>query len=309
MATRSSTRLPPRSASGRCRSTPERGLRINGEPILLRGACVHHDNGPIGAATIDRAEERRVELLKAAGFNAIRSAHNPMSSAMLDACDRLGIVVMDETFDMWTEPKTDHDYALRFADSWEADVESMVRKDRNHPSVVFYSIGNEIPDGSTPEGLQIGRALAEKVRALDDTRFVTQAVSGFLAAGPAAFDAIREAATSTVTDPETGINTALTNLADLMDHVVQSDVVTEKTTEAFSCLDVAGYNYMDTRFEMDGKRFPNRVILSHRDLSVVSDRPRMARRHRQRPRHRRVHLDRLGLHRRGRHRSRRVRRR
>ena len=89
---------------------------------------------------------------------------------MLDACDRLGMVVMDETFDMWTQTKTEDDYALRFADWWEADVEAMVRKDRNHPSVVFYSIGNEVPDGSTPAGLHVGRALADKVRALDDTR-------------------------------------------------------------------------------------------------------------------------------------------
>ena len=143
---------------------PRRGLRINGEPIDLRGACVHHDNGPIGAATIDRAEERRVELLKAAGFNAIRSAHNPMSRAMLDACDRLGVVVMDETFDMWSQPKTDHDYSLRFADWWKADTESMVRKDRNHPSVVFYSIGNEVPDASTDVGVHQGRAMTDAIR-------------------------------------------------------------------------------------------------------------------------------------------------
>ena len=101
------------SASGRCRLDPERGLRINGEPVKLRGACIHHDNGVLGAATIARAEERRVEILKDAGFNAIRSAHNPMSTAMLDACDRLGMLVMDEAFDMWTEAKSDFDYALR----------------------------------------------------------------------------------------------------------------------------------------------------------------------------------------------------
>jgi beta-galactosidase/beta-glucuronidase len=86
-------------------------LRINGEPVLLRGACVHHDNGLLGAATIDRAEERRVEFLKEAGFNAIRSAHNPLEQADARACDRLGMLVMDETFDMWTQPKSEHDYA------------------------------------------------------------------------------------------------------------------------------------------------------------------------------------------------------
>ena len=99
-----------------------RGLRVNGEQILLRGACVHHDNGPLGACAIDRAEERRIEILKAAGFNAIRSAHNPVSRAMLSACDRLGVLVIDESFDMWAEPKSDFDYALRFPDWWEADI-------------------------------------------------------------------------------------------------------------------------------------------------------------------------------------------
>ncbi len=241
---------------------PERGLRINGEPVLLRGACVHHDNGVIGAATIDRAEERRVELLRAAGFNAIRSAHHPMSKAMLAACDRVGMLVMDETFDMWLQTKSDDDYALRFADWWEADVEAMVRKDVNHPSVILYSIGNEVPDGSTPVGVQLARAQADKVRALDDTRFVTQAVTGMLIAGPELFDEIRDAATATGVNEETEVNTAATNLGDIMGMAMLSPVVTAKTTEAFSHLDVAGYNYMATRFEPDGDRFPQRVIVS-----------------------------------------------
>ena len=171
-----STRSRRRSASDRSRSIPNAGCGSTASRCSLRGACVHHDNGVLGAATIDRADERRVELLQAAGFNAIRSAHNPMSRAMLDACDRLGMLVMDETFDMWMQTKSEDDYALRFADWWEADVEAMVRKDVNHPSVILYSIGNEVPDGSTPAGLHLGRALAEKVRALDPTRFVTQAV-------------------------------------------------------------------------------------------------------------------------------------
>jgi beta-galactosidase len=241
---------------------PERGLRINGEPVVFRGACVHHDNGVLGAATIDRAEERRVELLQAAGFNAIRSAHNPMSTAMLRACDRLGMLVMDETFDMWLQTKSEDDYALRFADWWEADVEAMVRKDMNHPSVILYSIGNEVPDGSTPVGVQVGRGLAEKVRALDDTRFVTQAVTGMLVAGPDLFDEIRDSATATGTDEETGINTAALNLGDIMVKAMLSPVVSAKTQEAFAHLDVAGYNYMASRFELDRELFPHRVIVA-----------------------------------------------
>ncbi len=238
------------------------GLRINGEPVLLRGACVHHDNGPIGAATVDRAEERRVELLKAAGFNAIRSAHNPLSRAMLDACDRHGVLVMDETFDIWAQTKTVDDFALRFDAWWEADVEAMVRKDVNHPSVVLYSIGNEIPDGSTPTGLQRSRALAEKVRSVDPTRYVTQAVTGMLVAGPAILEGIREIAERHNVDEETGVNTVALNLGELMDEAMKAPVVAEKTEEAFAHLDAAGYNYMYTRFEVDGESYPNRVIVA-----------------------------------------------
>jgi beta-galactosidase len=241
---------------------PTRGLRINGEPVVLRGACVHHDNGVIGAATIDRADERRVELLLAAGYNAIRSAHNPMSKAMLGACDRLGMLVMDETFDMWLQTQSEDDYALRFEDWWEADVEAMVHKDFNHPSVVLYSIGNEIPDGSTPTGLQIGRALAEKVRALDDTRLVTQAVTGILVGGAELFEEMRGSAATSGTDEETGVNTAATNLGDIMVTAMVSPVVSAKTQEAFSHLDVAGYNYMAARFELDRALFPHRVIVA-----------------------------------------------
>ncbi|KNC33219.1 hypothetical protein FF38_01182, partial [Lucilia cuprina] len=131
---------------------PRHGLRVNGKTVKLRGACVHHDNGVLGAATFASAEERRVRLLKAAGFNAIRSSHNPLSRAMLDACDRLGMYVMDEAFDTWTVSKTDEDYSYEFPEWWERDVESMVAKDINHPSVIFYSIGNEIPENGTPFG-------------------------------------------------------------------------------------------------------------------------------------------------------------
>ncbi len=131
---------------------PERGLRVNGRTVKLRGACIHHDNGPLGSAAIRRAEQRRVEILKEAGFNAIRSAHNPLSTAMLDACDRLGMFVMDETFDMWTRSKTADDYSLRFGDWWERDVDALVRKDFNHPSVVLYSIGNEVAETGTGIG-------------------------------------------------------------------------------------------------------------------------------------------------------------
>jgi len=242
---------------------PVRGLRINGEPVLLRGACVHHDNGLLGAATIGRAEERRVELLKEAGFNAIRSAHNPLSRPMLEACDRLGMLVMDETFDMWTQPKSEHDYALRFPDWWEADVEAMVRKDFNHPSVLLYCIGNEIPEAGTPMGARVGRALAEKIRSLDSTRFVTEAVSGLLVGGSELFAHLAEGRQSAAGEPdeEAGVNTTMTQIADMLDGLMQAPVVATNSAQTASYLDVVGYNYMESRFGTDGDLYPNRVIV------------------------------------------------
>ncbi|MBU4464257.1 MAG: glycoside hydrolase family 2, partial [Actinobacteria bacterium] len=142
---------------------PERGLRINGQHVNLRGACVHHDNGPLGAATVDGAEDRRIRLLKRAGFNAIRSAHNPASRAMLDACDRHGVLVMDELSDVWTRSKTAFDASIVFPERWQQDVAAMVAKDVNHPSVIMYSIGNEILELATPVGATWSRRIAEAV--------------------------------------------------------------------------------------------------------------------------------------------------
>ncbi|MBD0294563.1 MAG: beta galactosidase jelly roll domain-containing protein, partial [Flavisolibacter sp.] len=154
------------------------GFRLNGQPLKIKGGCVHHDNGPLGARTYDRAEERRVEILKAAGYNAIRSAHNPPSPAFLEACDRLGMLVMDETFDMWNVAKNPNDYHLFFKDWWQRDVESMVLRDRNHPSVFLWSIGNEIPERGRPEGVKTAQMLVEYIKSLDTTRSITSAVNG-----------------------------------------------------------------------------------------------------------------------------------
>lgn len=153
------------------------GFLLNGKPVELKGGCMHHDNGPLGAAAFDRAEERRVELMKANGFNAIRCSHNPPSQAFLDACDRLGMLVIDESFDMWTEPKNPDDYHLYFKDWWQKDVESMIRRDRNHPSVVMWSIGNEIPERGKPEGALLARAQVDFIHSLDSTRMITSAVN------------------------------------------------------------------------------------------------------------------------------------
>lgn len=163
--------------------TADRGFLLNGEPLLLRGACLHHDNGFLGAATIHRAEERRVELMKANGYNAIRCSHNPPSTAFLNACDELGILVIDEFTDMWNLCKNPNDYARFFDTHWEDDLTDMIQRDRNHPSIIMWSIGNEIPKMNIEEGTRIGAMLAAKVRELDSTRAITEGVPSFLIHG------------------------------------------------------------------------------------------------------------------------------
>jgi beta-galactosidase len=154
----------------------QNGFQLNGKTIKLNGGCVHHDNGCLGAAAFDRAEERKVELLKIAGFNAVRTSHNPPSEAFLDACDRLGLLVMDESFDCWKIGKNKFDYARYFKDWWKRDLEAMVLRDRNHPSIVMWSTGNEIPERGTPDATKTAKMLADEVKRMDTSRPVTSAI-------------------------------------------------------------------------------------------------------------------------------------
>jgi len=158
------------------RFTAEKGFELNGEVVLLKGGCMHHDNGPLGASAIDRAEEHRVQLMKKYGFNAIRTSHNPPSPAFLDACDRFGILVMDEAFDCWEEGKNSEDYGKYYNDWWQRDLQSMILRDRNHPCVIMWSIGNEIPQRGDERGFAIAEQLRDEVHRLDSTRPVTEAV-------------------------------------------------------------------------------------------------------------------------------------
>jgi beta-galactosidase len=196
------------------------GFRINGQMLKLKGGCMHHDNGPLGSATIDRAEQRRIELMKANGFNAIRTSHNPPSPAFLDACDRLGMLVIDEAFDCWNEGKNSDDYHLYFKDWAERDIASMVRRDRNHPSVVIWSIGNEIPEQFRAEAT--AKMLREAVLSHDTTRLITQAICSDWGNVSRNWDRL--------SDP------------------------------AFTHLDVAGYNYLPEHYEGDHARHPRRVM-------------------------------------------------
>lgn len=200
----------------------EDGFTLNGVPVKLRGGCMHHDNGPLGSEAIDRAEERRVELMKANGFNAIRTSHNPPSAAFLNACDRLGVLVLDEAFDLWERTKTPNDYGNYFKDWWQRDLDSMILRDRNHPSVILWSIGNEINERADESGYVIAKQLSDEVRRLDPTRPVTEAICGF------------------------------------WDRPGKPWSDTEK---AFTFLDVGGYNYQVGQYERDHQKFPNRIIV------------------------------------------------
>ncbi|MDU0328444.1 glycoside hydrolase family 2 TIM barrel-domain containing protein [Microbacterium sp. KSW2-21] len=240
---------------------PTHGLRINGEPVKLRGACIHLDNGPLGVVSMLPAEERKVTILKEAGFNAVRSSHAPMSTALLDACDRLGMLVMDETFDMWTQAKSDNDYAFDFAEWWERDVEAMVAKDRHHPSVIFYSIGNEIPETGTAIGSIWGRRLAEKVRSLDPTRYVTNGVNPFVAMIDTIVPQMKAQRSAAAEQPGGGVNTMMAGFGAMMGRIQASEQATQRTEESFAVLDVAGMNYADARYELDRELFPDRIIV------------------------------------------------
>ncbi|MEU9954137.1 glycoside hydrolase family 2 TIM barrel-domain containing protein, partial [Streptomyces sp. NPDC047939] len=224
-------------------------------------------------ATYARAEERRVELLKDAGFNALRMSHQPMSKAMLRACDRLGMLVVDETFDMWTSGKSAFDYSLNFAEWWERDLEAMVAKDYNHPSVIMYSIGNEIPETGSPAGAVWGRRLAEKARALDPTRYVTNGINTALAvmAELAAMKKQQEKDRQPDEDGA-GINTFMADPAARLEALAVSDLVTHRTEESFALLDIAGMNYAEARYDLDRKLFPGRIILGTETFPTHIDR-------------------------------------
>lgn len=159
------------------RFTAENGFQLNGKTVKLNGSCVHHDNGFLGAAAFDRAEERRVELLKAAGFNAVRTSHNPPSEAFLNACDKIGLLVIDEAFDGWKTAKTKYDYAMYFDQWWQCDVDAMVLRDRNHPSIIMWSTGNEIIERKEPQAVETAKMLAKAIKKIDTTRPVTSAMT------------------------------------------------------------------------------------------------------------------------------------
>ncbi len=238
------------------------GLRVNGACVKLRGACIHHDSGVLGAATYSDAEHRRVRLLKEAGFNAVRMAHHPAAPALLRACDEVGMYVMDEAFDMWHRFKGDSDYALFFEECWARDMEAMVRKDYNHPSVLLYSVGNEIPEIGTPHGAKTCHDLCEKLRALDPGRYTLAAVNGVFAAGDRMGEILSDVAAGLPPEEIQGdVNDFMTMQARHMDKIVRHRAIGQRLERAFAPCDIAGYNYMTGRYEEDLKTYPNRILV------------------------------------------------
>lgn len=227
------------------------GLRINGQTVNLKGACLHHDNGLLGAVSLEDAEERKVRRLKDIGFNAIRTAHNPPSAALLEACDRLGMYVIDEAFDTWNMGKVPGDYHLFFASDWRQDLEAFVRRDRCHPSVIFWSTGNEICErGGLGDGYELASQVAQAFRSLDASRLITNGVCSFWSG-----------------QDDTDVKKSLERMKTVPNTVLQNADISvkddwEKATEAFvGCLDVVGYNYLEDHYANDHEWYPERVML------------------------------------------------
>ncbi len=230
------------------------GLRINGKVTKLKGGCLHHDNGLLGAVSVFDAEYRKLSILKSLGFNAVRTTHNPPSSAFVEACDRLGMYIFDEAFDAWGMGKQPGDYNQFFETDWEKDLQAFVRRDRVHPSVIIWSTGNEITErGGLGNGYTLASRLAETVKALDPSRPVSNGICSFWNGLDEEMmaDAFRKMMEAAQSGNIQNIN-----------YGGKNDTTWEDYTEAFTNgLDIVGYNYLENKYEDDHKRFPERVIL------------------------------------------------
>lgn len=260
---------------------PKVGMAINGKRVILRGACIHHDNGLLGACAFPEAEERKVRILKENGYNALRSSHYPCSKAMLDACDRLGMLMMDEYVDVWYIHKTEYDYANHMTDWWRQDLKDMVEKDYNHPCVVMYSTGNEVSETAQKKGIELTGKMTGYINKLDGTRPVTCGINIFfnflssVGLGVYSDDKAKKAAEAAAKKPEKEktekkkkpvgsefYNTLACMMGDRFMKcgatLYPCDV---KTRDAFANMDVAGYNYGIYRYKHDLKKYPNRLIV------------------------------------------------
>ena len=227
-----------------------RGLRINGKTVKLRGGCLHHDNGLLGAVSLYEAEARKIKKLKELGFNAIRTAHNPPSAALVEACDRTGMYIFDEAFDAWGIAKRGGDYSQFFESDWKKDLSAFIRRDRSHPAVIIWSTGNEIPErGGLNNGYSLAARLAETIRDLDGTRPVSNGICSLW---------------SGLDDETAKGQSQEQNAAD-----GSGSTHWERVTEPFTNgLDIVGYNYMEDLYERDHELFPERVMLGSENFPV-----------------------------------------
>ena len=244
----------------------QNGFLLNGQRIILQGACIHHDNGLLGACSYPEAEERRVRLLKENGYNAIRSAHNPCSKALLDACDRLGMLVVDELCDQWYIHKTRYDYASDFPAWWQEDLRSMVEKDFNHPCVIMYSIGNEVSETAQPRGIALTQQMTDMLHTLDGTRPVTCGVNlffNFLSTIGLGVYSDKKAAAGEKQSAGSEFFNTLAGIfgSEFMKRGAQLPGCDLATREAYAALDFAGYNYGIYRYAHDLRKYPQRLIL------------------------------------------------
>ena len=257
------------------------GFLLNGKRHIIQGACIHHDNGLLGAVCDPDAVARKVRLLKENGYNAIRSAHNPCSKALLAECDRQGMLVMDEYIDHWYIHKTEHDYVDYFNDWWHQDLTDMVEKDYNHPCVVLYSTGNEVSETAQKRGIALTKEMTDFLHGLDDSRPVTCGVNIFfnflssIGFGVYSDEKVKKEAERAEKAKQRGEKAAkkkavgsqfFNNLAGLLgDEFMKRGATLHgcdvKTRDAFANMDIAGYNYGIYRYKHDLKKYPQRLIL------------------------------------------------
>lgn len=257
------------------------GFLLNGKRYIIQGACIHHDNGLLGAVCDPDAVARKVRLLKENGYNAIRSAHNPCSKALLAECDRQGMLVMDEYIDHWYIHKTEHDYVDYFKEWWHQDLTDMVEKDYNHPCVVLYSTGNEVSETAQKRGIALTKEMTDFLHGLDDSRPVTCGVNIFfnflssIGFGVYSDEKAKKEAERAEKAKQRGEKSAkkkavgsqfFNNLAGLLgDEFMKRGATLHgcdvKTRDAFANMDIAGYNYGIYRYKHDLKKYPQRLIL------------------------------------------------
>ena len=262
----------------------KQGLRVNGERILLRGGCIHHDHGVLGACEYYDAEYRRIRILKENGFNALRIAHNPASQITMDICDELGMYVMNETFDGWYIPKTYHDYSRWFENDWKQDLTAMVESSRNHPCVIMYSHGNEVTETASKRGAEVCRELTEFIHSLDNTRPVTAGVNVllnvYIKMGMGVYKDKGDYKPESLPrkggykEKKTGsafFNAMAQKLGPLMFFMSKGNKGDKACLGAADGLDVLGLNYASSRYDEDVRKYPDRLMVGSE--TMVADLP------------------------------------